>query len=137
AGRSIHDRPHLPQRGHHLLAVDHWPGPGRLAGPTRRWTRPQHLAQRLAGMITVPARRRAQLVQDHRLPGLTRAPIPDRDRLGDCLSLTHRQSHASHSGPHPATPARDTPPDAGIHLMRQRSTYAGISDESTRVLETD
>ncbi|NYE70184.1 hypothetical protein [Microlunatus parietis] len=73
--------------------------------PPRRWDRPwpQRQPQRLPGMITVPARRRAQLVQDHHLLPLE----ADRYRTATVLVTACRclivkpMSHTQPAGPHP------------------------------------
>ena len=57
--------------------------------------RPQRAAQRLARMITMPARRGAQLVEDPPLARLAGPPVAGRDRLRHSLALTQRQIPSS------------------------------------------
>src|SRR5664279_266551 len=84
-------------------------------------------------MVTVPAGRHAQLIQDQTLPGLVGALVPSRVRLCDRPPLRHRQSH--HPGltarPEPAPQAR---PTRAFLRESTKPLYARISDESTRGL---
>src|SRR5664279_5055133 len=88
AGPRLHHRPHRAQRRDHLVGVDRWPGPPRAHH--RRLERPP---KRLTGVVTVPARQLAQLVENDLLAGPVGPPIPRRDRLRHCLALAQRQPH--------------------------------------------
>jgi len=68
------------------------PGTASLR-PHRPWR------QGLPGMVTVPAGRRAQLIQDQTLAGLAGPLVPSRVRLRDRLPLRHRQSDHPPNGP--------------------------------------
>jgi len=52
--------------------------------------RPQRLAQRLAGMTAMPARRRARLVEDLALLSPVRPLVTRHECPGHCLSPAHR-----------------------------------------------
>ena len=75
-------------------------------GPARPYDlRGQPLPERLPGMVAVPARRGAQLVQDRPLLHPAGPLVTRRDRLGHSLPLAHRQSH-HRDLPAPGAPAR-------------------------------
>ena len=87
--RGVHHRPHRAQRHHHVLAIGRRPTLSRCDHPARS----ERSTQRLAGVVTMPARQLTQLVQN---PGLThprRRPVPRRRRPRNRLALAHRQSH--------------------------------------------
>ena len=67
---------------------------------------PTYGSQRPTSVVAVPARRRAQLVQDRALLRPASPLVTRRDRLGHCLPLAHRQSH-HRDPPVPGAPARE------------------------------
>lgn len=91
AGPGVQHRPDLAQRRHHVLAIHRW---ARFSLPCHGF-RSQRPAQRLAGVIAMPAGQRTQLGQDPSFILFGRGAVPDRGRLGHGLALTHRQSHSS------------------------------------------
>jgi len=85
----------------------------------------------LPGVVAVPTRRRAQLVQDQALAGLVGALVPGRVCLCDRLPLHHRQSD------HPGLTARPEPvpqarPTRAFLRESHDHPHARIFDESTR-----
>jgi hypothetical protein len=88
ARRRVHHRPDLAQRRDHFRAVHRRARPAWL-----RQLRLQGLPEGLPRVITMPARQRAQLIENDFLPGPVRPLVSRRGRLRDGLALAHRQSH--------------------------------------------
>ena len=129
--------PETPQRGHQLTQhrrepltrrrAEHRPTELQrdhvlpiLGNPWPRDPGHQRPPQRPTGMVTMPARHRAQLVQDRAPLRPVRTLVPSRDRLGHCLSLAHSQSH------HRDLPAARTP------ARQARCTRAFLNESTNR-----
>ncbi len=128
AAGAVERGPHLGKRGRQLRPVDEHPPP-RLP-----WLRPTgRLPERAACVIAVPSRERTQLIGDPSLPLLGRPQVPHQRLLGHGLALHHGEPHRVP----PSPPFRwgTGSPVRGHPSVRQRSAFAGISRESTRVLD--
>ncbi len=111
ARRALH-RPAEPQRLNDGLVIDQRSRRPRTDNPDR-----QDQTQRLAGMITVPARHRADLIQDLALPGLGSTPVFRGQNLRDSPAFAHRQLHSSSPTPASEPAAADTPLRAHYQMI--------------------